>query len=145
MRIIRKAFVIAGLLWITSLGFTATTYAMDCQGCEMTADPLWSHIAGISANMQIVNGRVTMTGFAMGNAGATHVIGNIVLDRINPNGTATRVASFNNIRANGSVWSVDRVHNVPRGHDYRVTVTVTVFRNGASETASISSRVARAH
>jgi len=108
--------------------------------------PHWSHTTSILVNLNINNsGRATMTGMVVGNVGTTHISVNASLERINPNGTATVIATFNNISQEGSMWIWERPHHVARGHDYRLTLTSTVFRNGTSETISHSSRVVRAN
>lgn len=104
-------------------------------------EPFLQHTAIVNANLNINNGRATMTGSIIGNVGTTHIIATVTLDRVNPNGTETRIATFSNIRANGDIWVWSGQRYVARGHFYRVTVTSTVFRNGESETVSASSRL----
>jgi hypothetical protein len=140
----KKAFSVFLFLGLV-LGFTSFVYASESTQW-VDPEPFWAHTAGISANLNINNsGRATMSGTVVGNLGTTHIVVNAVLDRVNPNGTTTRIVTFNNIRAEGNVWAWERPHYVARGHDYRVTIYSTVFRNGTSETVSMSSRVVRAN
>ena len=127
--------------------FAIPTYARELNHeLKTTIEPFWTHTSGINANLSINNnGMATMQAMVLGNFGTSHVMATVSLDRINPNGTTTRIATFSNIRAEGSVLAWERDHYVARGHDYRMTITSTVFRNGTSETASVSSRVVRAN
>jgi len=94
--------------------------------------------------MGIDNGRATVAGSVIANPGTDHIAASAVLDRVNPNGTTTRITSWNNLSANGNFWAWGTTHMVARGHDYRLTITATVRRNGVNETVSIS-RTARAN
>jgi len=149
--VVRKASVAVSLLLFVLFCFASPTYAgesaeyvgMEMEASTVEIDPFWSHTTLITANLTFNNsGRATISGSVVGNSGTSHIIGNAVLDRVNPNGSLTRIASFNNIRAEGNVWLFSRPHYVARGHNYRVTITSTVFRNGATETLSLSSGVA---
>jgi len=79
-----------------------------------------------------------MTGSVIGQPGTTRITVNAALDRINANGTVTPIGSWNNLQSNGQIWMWERVHYVARGHNYRLTLTATVLRNGVSETVSVS-------
>ena len=108
-------------------------------------EPLWDNTARMSVGLLINNsGRATMSGSVIGNPGTTSITVNAVLQRVNSNGTLTHIASFNNIRAEGEIWVWERPHYVARGHDYRLTLTATVVRNGTSEVVSLS-RTTRAN
>jgi len=89
-------------------------------------------------SLDIVNGRATMSGTVMEQIGTERISVNARLERVNPNGTTTQIGSWNNLQATGFFWAWERVHFVERGHDYRLTLTATVFRNGTSETVSTS-------
>lgn len=84
-----------------------------------------------------------MSGTVQGRSGTERISVNAVLERVNANGTTSQVGSWSNIESTGTVWAWERQHNVTRGYDYRLTLTATVFRNGASETVS-ESRTAHA-
>ncbi|MCL2576490.1 MAG: hypothetical protein FWE27_00360 [Defluviitaleaceae bacterium] len=79
-----------------------------------------------------------MSGTVMEQIGTERISVNARLERVNPNGTTTQIGSWNNLQATGFFWAWERVHFVERGHDYRLTLTATVFRNGTSETVSTS-------
>jgi hypothetical protein len=101
--------------------------------------PLWSHTFSVAVMLSIDNnGRAVMSGSVIGQTGTERISVNAVLERINTNGTTTHIASWNNIQSTGSVWLWERPHYVARGHQYRLTLTSTVFRNGTSETVSMS-------
>jgi len=144
---VKKMLATFGFLCIAVLLVASPAYARDLlESANIEIQPFWSHTSTINVNLNINNsGRATMTGMVVGNSGTTHISVNATLERINPNGTATTVATFNNIRQEGSWWVWERPHYVARGHDYRLTLTSTVFRNGQSETLSHSSRVVRAN
>ena len=113
---------------------------------EIETDVLWSHIARITSDLSINNsGRATITGSVVGNMGATNIVVDVGLYRVNPNGTHTHVHTFSNLRANGQVWAWSGERVVARGHDYVAVVYATVHRNGATESDSTSSEIVRAN
>jgi len=133
-------------------GIYANTYASEATKLYNSRDiasnaeinPNWVNVAVISADLAITNGRANMAGRVVGNVGTQSITVNATLERANPNGTFTHIASWNNLRSNNSIWTWDRNHYVARGHDYRLTLTATVVRNGISEVVS-ESMTARAH
>lgn len=162
----RKFFVFVSLLLLFSFWLVAATYAQELgetitreiDAIEIEADPIeveselieidpfWQHTTLVNVNLSIGNnGRATMAGSVVGNNGTSHIVVDAALDRVNPNGTTTRVASFNNMRAEGNMWAWSRPHYVARGHNYRLTITSTVFRNGSRETIPLSTRDVFAH
>lgn len=105
----------------------------------------WQNVVSISANLSINNsGTATVSGSVIANPGTESITVNAVLERVNPNGTLTNIASWNGLRTNGNTWAWETTRSVVRGHDYRLTLTVTAVRNGVSETVSIS-RTTRAN
>lgn len=146
MIVVKRIFVVAIFLGLT-LSFTLFAYASESKEVLMLeVSPFWSHTAGITANLNINNnGRATMSGTVVGNPGTTHIIVEAVLRRVNPNGTTTNIVTISGIRAEGNVWAWERPHYVARGHDYRLTIYSTVYRNGESESVSMSSGVVRAN
>ena len=104
----------------------------------MMIGPRWSQTLLIIVFLDIQNGRAEMAGSVQGKRGTERISVNARLERVNPNGTTTRVGSWDNINVNGSLWAWSRIHHVARGHNYRLTLTSTVFRDGASETVSLS-------
>ena len=142
-RFILALFVVA----LATVGFTIHAYAetpIRSASCTQIHDfveiePLLANIASTTINLRFNNnGRATMSGSIIGNSGTTRITANAVLERVNPNGTFTHVASFNNLIANSDIWVWERHHYVARGHLYRLTITATVVRNGVSETISFS-------
>jgi len=107
-------------------------------------EPFWTHTHSMIVSLDIVNGRATMTGSVTGRVGTERISVDALLERVNPNGTFSQIGSWRNLNATGFFWSWERVHHVATGHDYRLTLTATVFRNGTSETVS-TSRISRAH
>lgn len=156
---VKRILVAVGVVCMMSIGAASDAHAVSYTYAEYATyaktfdaaegavfEPFWSHTASLSANLNINNrGRAVMAGMVVGNVGSSHVVVNAMLDRVNPNGTTTRIVTFNNIRQEGNVWTWERPHYVARGHDYRFTIQSTVFRNGQSETLSQSSRVVRAN
>ena len=142
----KRVFVLLCLLTALYGGFSARAYAGNSAYAfdYVYIQPFWTHITLISAGLRIDNGRATMTGMVQGRSGTERISVNAVLERVNANGTTSQVGSWSNIQATGAIWVWDRQHNVTRGYDYRLTLTATVFRNGASETVS-ESRTARAN
>ena len=112
---------------------------------EVFIEPFWDNTAIISVSLLINNsGRATMSGSVIGHPGTTSITVNAVLERANPNGTFTHIAAFNNINVESNIWVWERPHYVARGHNYRLTLTATVVRNGTSEVVSLS-RTTRAN
>ncbi|MCL2373041.1 MAG: hypothetical protein FWC78_06530 [Defluviitaleaceae bacterium] len=102
--------------------------------------PHWTNIfrgdAFLSFNS---SGRATMSGHIIGQAGTERISVNAILSRINPNGTLTPVATWSNLTVMGSTWSWSHAHYVARGHQYRLTLSAAVARNGFSEAATFTS------
>ncbi|MCL2223081.1 MAG: hypothetical protein FWB92_12270 [Oscillospiraceae bacterium] len=103
--------------------------------------PLWLNFEQLNVDLAINNGRAEMGGFIIGNPGTTSITVDAVLERINPNGTTTRIGSWSNLDASGNIWTWERVHMVARGHNYRLTLNATAVRGGVSESASVSRMV----
>lgn len=82
-----------------------------------------------------------MGGMVVAHPGTTSITVDAVLERINTNGTRTHMFSFNNLRANSNIWAWETTRMVARGHDYRLTLTVTAVRNGTSETVTVGRTV----
>jgi hypothetical protein len=106
--------------------------------------PLWLNTQEIVANLEITNGAARMSGLVIGNVGTESITATVTLYRFNSNGSVSRIATFNNLRGTGSVWSWERIQHVARGYDYRLVLTAIVVRNGISETV-FASITARAH
>ena len=89
-------------------------------------------------DLQFANGKGTLSTSVIGLTGTTNINGSVVLERLNTNGTFSRVTPWDNLRATGNIflWGTD--YYVTRGHTYRMTLTATVIRNGISETLSLS-------
>ena len=141
-----KIIFSALLVILVSSSLYANVYARETTSTA-TEDPAlkWANVGLIISNLSINNnGRATMSGTVMGNTGTESITVDAVLERVNTNGTFTQVGSWNNLHTNGSIWTWERAHNVARGHDYRLTLTATVVRNGVSETVS-SSRTSTAN
>jgi hypothetical protein len=125
-------------------GFAAQTTPSQMSG-NVPIMPLWTNTAVIAVSLNIDNnGRALMTGSVIGQPGTTRITVNAVLERINPNGTIDRIGSWNNLQTTSSIWTWERPHYVARGHNYRLTLTATVVRNGVSETVT-ASRITRAN
>jgi len=104
----------------------------------------WVNTAVVSVELSIVNGKANCAAIIIGNTGAESITGTAVLVRVNANGTTTPIHSWSNMRVNGNVWMWEAFQYVAKGHDYRLTITATVVRNGVSETVSVS-KTARAN
>ena len=139
----KKVFVAVVLFCITVIGFDFPTHAMSlAPHAYIEIQPLWAHTGLISVSININDsGRATMSGVVIANSGATQISVDARLERVNSNGTITTVASFLNLRTEGHTWVWERPHYVARGHYYRTTLTVTVSRNGETETLTKSSPV----
>lgn len=143
----KRLFVALFLVALATVGFTVHAYASTSTNSTndrqihdfIEIEPFWANIISRSINLSFNNnGRATMSGVIHANAGTTKITANAVLERVNPNGTFTRVASFNNLISTSEMWVWERNHYVVRGHSYRLTITATVVRNGISETISFS-------
>lgn len=146
MIVIKRACLVFAITFFMSLGLHSNVFANESMSMDFGIEPFWTDTTLFTIDLSINNnGRARMTGMVLGNLGTSHIISNVSLHRINSNGSASLIASFNNIRANGDIWVWERDHFVQRGHDYQVTITATVFRNGSSETITRQSRIVRAH
>jgi|GEM_PF-1281830 len=132
---------------LVTSGMHINTYASDMvksysneiiESTSYDASVFWTNVSSISAVLSINNGRASLSGTVLGNIGTESITVNAVLERVNPNGTFTNINSWNNLRVNDRIWVWDTTHYVARGHDYRLTLTATVLRNGVSEVVSVS-------
>lgn len=106
--------------------------------------PFWTNILSIGTHLTIENGQLNIIASVDGNFGTESITVSAVLERANANGTFTSVGSWNNMRTQSFTWRWESSQVVARGYDYRLTLTVTVFRNGISETVT-ESKTVRAH
>ena len=143
--IIKKVFVLLCLLLFMPTVSVITAKAYDGspyvgQAYQQSEDniiaPFWSHTHAIFVSLDIVNGRAVMMGTIFGRVGTERISVDVLLERVNSNGTTTHIASWRNIEAQGVIWQWERPHFVARGHYYRLTLISTVFRNETSETIS---------
>jgi len=145
--IAKKRFTVTMCLCIIAMLFSVVPVQAAGAGSQPLNGPMlrWINIIMINMHPAIDNGgRATMSGTVVANPGTESITVNVLLERVNPNGTRTHVWSQNGLRTNGNTWAWERPIMVARGHDYRLTFTVTAVRNGISETASLS-RVTRAN
>ena len=103
--------------------------------------PFWQNIESITISPSFTNGRGVIGAVVMGNPGTTRISVNVTLERVNSNGTATHITSWNNLVANSDIWMWEGIHFVVKGHNYRTTFRVTADRNGVSETVTVSHTV----
>lgn len=68
-----------------------------------------------------------------GMSGTTSITATIMLDKVNSNGTLSRVETWSGLSVKGSYLSFSDSRNCVRGNTYRLTVDTTVVRNGYSE------------
>jgi len=140
----KKMFTVIAFLVFT-IGFASFAYANEYNG-TVEICPFFTHIVTLNSDLSInSSGNATMAGMIMGQTGTTHIVADATLYRVNSDGTTTSVHTFRNIRAEGDMWSWNASRFVTRGHDYRLTIRATVFRNGTSESATTSSRIVRAN
>jgi ABC-type antimicrobial peptide transport system permease subunit len=124
------------LMWPLPL----SAYVPSQQVQVIDIEPFWENVAVIDSFLQFdSSGRGTLGGNVVGNAGTTSITVNAVLVRVNADGTTTHITAWNNLTTNERVWIWGTTHFVTRGHNYRLTLTATVVRNGVSETVSSSS------
>ena len=147
-RLRRKILVtlclVMALLFTSALPLHAFTPSKPVMEMDIGIEPFWANVISITASLQFDNGRGTLNGSVIANLGTTSITVDAVLERVNANGTTTHINSWNNLHASGRSWSWHTTHFVTRGHDYRLTLTATVLRNGVSETVSMS-HTSRAH
>lgn len=131
---------LALLLMLSLVALPVTAYAnMQISEVEPAYEdimPLWDNISRIDTHITINNGRAEISGFVFAFTGTTSITVNVVLERINANGTRTQEASWNNLHTNGNLWAWEATRTVARGHEYHLTFTVTAVRNGVSETVT---------
>ena len=108
-----KVLTVLCFLSLLSLAAPLRVYAgMEAVASEGAYfEPFWDNTARISVSLTFNNnGRATMSGSVIGYPGTTSITVDAVLERVNSNGTFTRVASFNSIRAEGNIWLWERPH-----------------------------------
>jgi len=75
-----------------------------------------------------------MLGTVTGNIGTERISVYALLERVNANGTTTRMGSWTTT-VEGRAWAWQRPHYVALGYYYRLTLTATVSRNGIDESS----------
>jgi hypothetical protein len=137
----RKGLIFS--LCLIALLFTVmpmNVYAIEANRPNIEHPALrWTNVASIGVILRIDNnGRAVMAGDVVANIGTESITVDVLLERVNPNGTTTHIWSQNGLRTNGNTWVWERPHMVARGHDYRLKLTATAVRNGVSEIVTIS-------
>jgi hypothetical protein len=102
--------------------------------------PASMNIAGMTAMLHFpgTNGRAVMGATVTGHPGTTHIATTMVLERVSANGTVlSHIGSWSG-SADHWWFAWERPHYVARGHNYRLTVTATVTRNGNTSTYSVA-------
>ena len=142
----RRVLTVLCLALVLSNSFSIAAFAGTIVRTSLVdVSPHWTNTALMSVNLSInISGRVTMTGSVIGHPGTESISVNIRLKRVNPDGTTTHIAAWNNISTSGNIWTWEGHRYVARGHDYRVAFTATVLRNGINEVISIN-RTSRAN
>ena len=136
---IAKRIVVVVVIFGFVVGIMPLAYARE-QKESIGIEPFFTHIDRVNATLSIdSNGLATMTGLVVGHAGTTQISANVVLYRVETNGTTTNIHSFAVTSTTSSIWLWEGTRFVVRGHTYRITVYASVHRNGAIESVAVSS------
>jgi len=100
------------------------------------AEARWTHLRSISLNLSRSNNTVTSTVSVMGHAGTTRILASFVLERL-VDGQYRLVTAWTDSTNSSALINTRQTSNCPAG-TYRLRVTVTVTRDGSSETVSDS-------
>jgi len=115
----------------------AISDTIEEEGNLIEITPFFSNLQSMWTSMSFNNsGRATMSIAVFGHPGAAGIVLTARLDRVNANGTLTRMADFGPFHSPTDMLIWTRDHFVARGHYYRLTSTTTVTRNGTNETVS---------
>ena len=99
----------------------------------------WQNISSITIGLSINNGRALMTGTVTGDPGTTRISVDASLARLDANRVPVEhILSWRGLVSDAYIWAWSRPHYVARGHYYRLTLVVTVTRNGVNEVAVVS-------
>lgn len=137
----RKLIVLLGLLAVLTMfamPIHANANPIEQERGYIPIMPFWEHFTDIYVSLDIVNGRALMSGTAFAQTGTEWISVDAVLVRVNSDDSTTQIGAWRNLRADGAIWGWERPHMVARRHYYRLTLTMTAFRNGRRETVSLS-------
>jgi len=127
----------------TNEEFETQTAKTKLEYSNIGITPFFQNVVSVHVGLTFNNsGRGTLAGSILAQPGTTITV-DAVLERVNANGTFTHIQSWDNMRSTNNTWAWERTYNVARGHEYRLTFTITAVRNGVSETIT-ESRTARA-
>jgi hypothetical protein len=104
--------------------------------CFGIISPLWVNIDGLNATLTFNGSQASCSGRAFGKAGTTMITGTAVLARLNSNGTYTAVKTWSGLVSYSDMLVFSGTYYVTTGYTYRLAFTVTVYKNGSSETAT---------
>jgi hypothetical protein len=96
----------------------------------------WKYTSMVGLDLYINNGKAELSATVKGYSGVTHITAEAVLERQNLDGTYTKLASWDNISAQGRYLNWYAVRYVSKGYTYRFTINVTVYKDGESEEVS---------
>lgn len=137
---------IVGLMLLFSNGVPVYANTVPAPGGEtielVEITPLWQNAFRVLVGLDINNGRAALTTQVVGQPGTTHITARVVLEQRNANGTYSLVNSWTNLSTQGmafpDIMFWNAVHFIARGHWYRLTAHVTVYRNGFGEQVTMS-------
>ena len=126
----------SGMYTNTYANETTKLYSNDTVLTKEIA-PNWVNITSVAADLFINNGRAVMTGRVIGNQGTESISVDAILERANPNGTFTRINSWDNISTSNIIWTWSTSHYVARGHDYRWFSSVEEISSNSTDVVRV--------
>lgn len=101
--------------------------------------PQWVNTDQVSVNLSFSGSKAICGAYVIGKVETSQITGTVALERLNSTGTYTTVKTWSGLSAYGSYLDFNGTYYVSTGYTYRLTFTITVYRNGTSEKITASS------
>lgn len=123
------------------LAFTliALVYPLQTQAQTTEITPRYTHISSISANISYSGNTATCAVSVVGKPGTTNIAITMSIQRLESDGSYTTLHTWPEENKNSDTFSISKTRSVVRGYSYRTRATITVTRNGTTETTTITS------
>jgi hypothetical protein len=102
----------------------------------MGIDPYWANVMNIPVSLSFSGTTANCQAQVNALSGTTSITGTATLDRENSNGAYTTVYTWTGLSSTTTILNFSGTCTISTGYTYRLTITVTVVRNGVSEVDS---------
>lgn len=99
--------------------------------------PFWVNVANVSLSMSYSSGKINWVGQIKGLSGTNSIVASYTLEKKGSNGGYTFVDSWQNLKSSSSILISNGSTSGTAG-TYKLTVSITVTRNGVTETVTDS-------